>query len=65
MLIGSCSTTGSVRVEVVDTACDWVRPIYVTAHDVAVMDRQTKADIAAHNKAWQANCPAKNTEASH
>lgn len=30
-----------------------------TAHDVAVMDRQTKADIAAHNKAWQDNCHAK------
>ncbi|WP_320712035.1 hypothetical protein [Enterobacter asburiae] len=41
---------------VVDTACDWVKPIYLTDHDIDVMDRQTKKDILAHNKAWQANC---------
>ncbi|WP_154818897.1 hypothetical protein [Enterobacter hormaechei] len=48
-------TRGSVAV-VVDTACDWVKPIYLTDHDIDVMDRQTKKDILAHNKAWQANC---------
>ena len=41
---------------VVDTACDWVKPIYLTDHDIDVLDRQTKRDILAHNKAWQANC---------
>jgi len=41
---------------VVDTACDWVNPIYLTDHDIDVLDRQTKRDILAHNKAWQANC---------
>lgn len=56
MLIASCGTTGPVRVEVVDTACDWVKPIYGTDHDWDVLDRQTKKDILAHNKAWQANC---------
>ncbi|WP_262788467.1 hypothetical protein [Enterobacter cloacae] len=55
MLISSCVTRGSVPV-VVDTACDWVKPIYLTDHDIAVMDRQTKKDILAHNKAWHANC---------
>ncbi|MCA2127985.1 hypothetical protein LDJ73_06820 [Enterobacter hormaechei] len=55
MLIASCVTRGSVPV-VVDTACDWVKPIYLTEHDIDVMDRQTKKDILAHNKAWQANC---------
>lgn len=39
-----------------DTACDWVKPIYGTDHDWDVLDRQTKKDILAHNKAWQANC---------
>ncbi|MEH6027643.1 hypothetical protein PO653_18855 [Enterobacter hormaechei] len=39
-----------------DTACDWVKPIYGTAHDWGVLDKQTKRDILAHNKAWQANC---------
>lgn len=56
MLIASCGTTGPVKVEVVDTACDWVKPIYGTDHDWDVLDRQTKKDILAHNKAWQANC---------
>lgn len=55
MLIASCATRGSVPV-VVDTACDWVKPIYLTDHDIDVLDRQTKKDILAHNKAWQANC---------
>ncbi|HGT9288273.1 hypothetical protein [Enterobacter kobei] len=62
MLIASCVTRGGVPV-VVDTACDWVKPIYLTDHDIDVMDRQTKKDILAHNKAWQANCQ-KETRAS-
>ncbi|MEA5177133.1 hypothetical protein [Enterobacter hormaechei] len=62
MLIASCVTRGSVPV-VVDTACDWVKPIYLTDHDIDVLDRQTKKVILAHNKAWQANCQ-KQTRAS-
>jgi hypothetical protein len=42
---------------VVDTACNWVRIIYLTDHDIDVMDKQTKRDILAHNKSVQANCP--------
>lgn len=42
---------------VVDTACSWVRIIYLTDHDIDVLDKQTKRDILAHNKAVQANCP--------
>lgn len=56
MLIASCGTTGPVRVDVVDTACDWVKPIYGTAHDWLVLDKQTKRDILTHNKVWQVNC---------
>lgn len=41
---------------VVDTACSWVRIIYLTDHDIDVLDKQTKRDILAHNKAVQANC---------
>ncbi|HFG2950377.1 TPA: hypothetical protein ACGGHO_004552 [Escherichia coli] len=55
MLIASCVTRGSVPV-VVDTVCDWVKPIYLTDHDIDVLDRQTKKDILAHNKAWVTNC---------
>ncbi|CZY44084.1 Uncharacterised protein [Enterobacter cloacae] len=47
----------------VHDSCDWVRPLYLTDHDIDVMDRQTKKDILAHNKAWQANCQ-KETRAS-
>jgi len=42
---------------VVDTACNWVRIIYLTDHDIDVLDKQTKRDILAYNKSAQANCP--------
>ncbi|MBD3698554.1 hypothetical protein IE994_15675 [Enterobacter hormaechei] len=41
MLIASCVTNGSVPV-VVDTGCDWVKPIFLTDQDIDVLDRQTK-----------------------
>ncbi|WP_154916260.1 hypothetical protein [Klebsiella grimontii] len=56
MLIASCAKTLPAPV-VVDTACNWVRIIYLTEHDINVMDRQTKRDILAHNKSVLANCP--------
>ncbi|CAM6735027.1 TPA: hypothetical protein R5E53_004015 [Enterobacter cloacae] len=40
----------------VHDSCDWVRPLYLTDHDIDVFDRQTKKDILSHNKAWQKNC---------
>ncbi|EJG5133038.1 hypothetical protein B4U61_023760 [Klebsiella pneumoniae] len=55
MLIGSCARSLPAPV-VVDTACSWVRVIYLTDHDIDVLDKQTKRDILAHNKAVQANC---------
>nr|WP_193127497.1 hypothetical protein [Klebsiella aerogenes] len=56
MLITSCakSLPGPV---VVDTACNWIRIIYLTDHDIDVLDKQTKRDILAHNKSVLANCP--------
>ncbi|WP_253703780.1 hypothetical protein [Citrobacter sp. SX212] len=60
MLIASCGNRGSVPV-VVDTACDWVKPIYLNDHDIDVMDKQTKRDILIHNKTWQANCQPNET----
>ncbi|EPQ2321740.1 hypothetical protein ACDI62_04080 [Klebsiella pneumoniae] len=56
MLIASCAKSLPAPV-VVDTACSWVRIIYLTDHDIDVLDKQTKRDILAHNKAMQANCP--------
>lgn len=55
MLIGSCAKSLPAPV-VVDTACSWIRILYLTDHDIDVLDRQTKRDILAHNKAVQANC---------
>ncbi|WP_130975060.1 hypothetical protein [Klebsiella pneumoniae] len=54
-LIGSCAKSLPAPV-VVDTACSWVRVIYLTDHDIDVLDKQTKRDILAHNKSVQANC---------
>ena len=62
MLIASCAKTSPAPV-VIDTGCLWTRIIYLTNHDIDVLDRQTKKDILAHNKAWQANCQ-KETRAS-
>ncbi|MEF3214356.1 hypothetical protein J8960_21080 [Klebsiella pneumoniae] len=55
MLIASCAKDLPAPA-VVDTACSWVRIIYLTDHDIDVLDKQTKRDILAHNKAWQVNC---------
>ena len=63
MLIASCAKTLPAPV-VVDTACNWVRIIYLTDHDIDVLDKQTKRDILAHNKAVQANCPQSTEKAT-
>lgn len=65
MLIVSCAETGPAKVEVIDTGCDWVNAIRLTEHDIEVMDRQTKRDILAHNKSWQANCESREASSSH
>ncbi|HFP9401050.1 TPA: hypothetical protein ACT16L_002885 [Klebsiella michiganensis] len=56
MLIGSCAKTLPAPV-VVDTACNWVRIIYLTDRDIDALDKQTKRDILAHNKSVLVNCP--------
>lgn len=59
MLIASCGTNGSDReppVRIIDLGCTWTAPIYLTGHDIDVLDRQTKKDILLHNELWQANC---------
>ncbi|STS92153.1 Uncharacterised protein [Klebsiella variicola] len=63
MLIGSCAKSLPAPV-VVDTACNWVRVIYLTDHDIDVLDKQTKRDILAHNKSVLANCPQSTEKAT-
>ncbi|MDP1158972.1 hypothetical protein [Klebsiella variicola] len=38
-----------------------MRIIYLTDHDIDVLDKQTKSDILAYNKAVQADCPNLNS----
>ncbi|EQC1583008.1 hypothetical protein ACY2PL_005339 [Klebsiella oxytoca] len=59
MLIASCAKDLPAPV-VVDTACNWVRIIYLTDHDIDALDMQTKRDILAHNKSVIVNCPNRN-----
>ena len=40
--------------QLVDTACDWVRPIYVADQDI--LTEPTAAAILAHDRKWQTNC---------
>ena len=56
MLTVSCAKNLPAKPEVTDTACDWVSIIYLTEHDIEVMDRQTKKDILTHNRAVKINC---------
>lgn len=64
MLTVSCAKNLPAKPEVTDTACDWVGIIYLTEHDIAVLDKQTKRDILAHNRSVQRNCPNKIITAS-
>ncbi|MDE9635395.1 hypothetical protein L2W95_17980 [Citrobacter freundii] len=64
MLTASCAKNLSAKPEVTDTACDWVSIIYLTEHDIAVLDKQTKRDILTHNRSVQRNCQNKIITAS-
>ncbi|HAT1562048.1 hypothetical protein [Klebsiella spallanzanii] len=60
LLVSACSNKEEKYIYVLDS-CSWVRIIYLTDHDIDVLDRQTKRDILAHNKSVQANCLTKPT----
>lgn len=61
--IAGCATTAPtpqppqtvIVTKVVDTACDWVRPITASKADTA----ETKRQILAHDLAVAKNCPGK------
>ncbi|WP_334666874.1 hypothetical protein [Klebsiella pneumoniae] len=62
-LVSACSNKEDKYIYVHDS-CSWVRIIYLTDHDIDVLDKQTKRDILAHNKAMQANCPQSTEKAT-
>ena len=66
-LLTSCATNGAdqatppvaepevvVKTRIVNTGCDWTKPIYVSSTDV-LSDETAKA-ILAHNRAGAAQC---------
>ena len=65
LLTTSCAQTGLTRIEVVDTACNWVKPILVTEADIMTMDERTKRAILTHNKTWKANCDSQTGKAAN
>ncbi|ANN71564.1 hypothetical protein BAU08_09625 [Bordetella bronchialis] len=66
LLLSSCATTGQpepetpiqpeiqVKTRIIDTACDWTKPIYVDPADV--LQDGTAKQILAHNLAGAKNC---------
>ncbi|WP_083253006.1 hypothetical protein [Burkholderia latens] len=68
VLSSSCATDGPAtkppaapcepqivtKTRIVDTACDWTRPIYVSKTDV--LNDDTARQILAHNMAGAKNC---------
>lgn len=52
--LSGCGNGGGVRV--IDTGCEWVRPIYVSDHDINVMSAMTKREILMLNEVWERNC---------
>lgn len=63
LAIAGCATTAPATqppqtvtvTKIVDTACDWVRPITAAAADTL----ETKRQILAHDLAVAKNCPSK------
>ena len=63
LLLTSCSLTGrETKVKVVDTSCDWIRPIYISKHDM--LTSATARQILVHNKQWKKICDEANESAN-
>jgi hypothetical protein len=56
MLLASCATTGPGKTEfvTVDSACEWVKPIYIA--DADKLTPETARQLLSHNRAWKAAC---------
>ena len=51
LALGACTPPAPVTT---DTACLWVRPIYISPADSLTDDTATQ--ILAHNEKWKGNC---------
>ena len=54
LYLSGCGNGGGVRM--IDTGCEWMRPIYVSDHNIAVMSVPTQGTILARNETWEWNC---------
>lgn len=50
------SMTACANGRVTETACDWLKPIMVSQHDIEVMTAETKRQILDYNRSWKAAC---------
>ena len=50
----SCATNGPVQV--IDTSCDWVQPIWLDRTEIDHMTDGTLRQILTHNETWKKKC---------
>jgi len=55
--VGFLSACATPETKIVDTSCDWVKPIYVRKDDK--LSTPTAAEILAHDDKWKQICGAK------
>lgn len=48
------------RTLIIDTACDWVRPIFISRSDTLTIE--TARSILVHNETWEAQCKKQTNE---
>ena len=48
------------RTVIIDTACDWVRPIFISRSDTLTIE--TARSILGHNETWEAQCKKQTNE---
>ena len=53
LLLTACGTIGH-EIKVVDTACEWTKPIYVSKADI--ITDETAKQILAHNETGRLRC---------
>ena len=53
MFIVGCGTAGPA-LKITDTACDWVRPVWLNEADQ--LTPWTARQILRHNEQWQTHC---------
>ena len=48
------------RTVIIDTACDWVRPIFISKSDTLTIE--SARSILVHNETWEAQCKKQTNE---